>query len=78
MPISRINTNSIANNTIQGADLLDASITAAKIISVANTQITGNIVSSQITSVANTQLTGTITGSQISSNTLSNTVFQTE
>jgi hypothetical protein len=77
MPISRINTNSIANNTIQGADLLDASVTAAKIISVANTQITGNIVSSQITSVANTQLTGTITGSQISSNTLSNTVFQT-
>jgi len=77
MPISRINTNSIANNTIQGADLLDASITAAKIISVANTQITGNIASSQITSVANTQLTGTITGSQISSNTLSNTVFQT-
>jgi len=77
MPISRINTNSIANNTIQGADLLDASITAAKIISVANTQITGNIVSSQITSVANTQITGNIIGSQISSNTLSNTVFQT-
>ena len=48
-----------------------------KIVSVANTKITGNIVSSQITSVANTQITGTITGSQISSNTLSNTVFQT-
>jgi len=77
MPISRINTNSIANNTIQGADLLDASITAAKIISVANTQITGNIISSQITSVANTQISGNIIGSQISSNTLSNTVFQT-
>ena len=46
-------------------------------VSVANTAITGNIISSQITSVANTQLTGTITGSQISSNTLSNTVFQT-
>jgi hypothetical protein len=68
MPISRINTNSIANNTIQGADLLDASITAAKIISVANTQITGNIVSSQITSVANTQITGNIVSSQITSN----------
>jgi hypothetical protein len=77
MPISRINTNSIANNTIQGVDIVDASITAAKIISVANTQITGNIVSSQITSVANTQITGNIIGSQISSNTLSNTVFQT-
>jgi hypothetical protein len=78
MPISRINTNSIANNTIQGADLLDASITAAKIISVANTQITGtlsvantsitgNIISSQITSVANTQLTGLIQAAQIGS-----------
>jgi hypothetical protein len=77
MPLSRITTNSIANNSINASDLLDASITAAKIISVANTQITGNIISTQITSVANTQLTGTITGSQISSNTLSNTVFQT-
>jgi hypothetical protein len=46
-------------------------------VSVANTAITGNIISSQITSVANTQISGTITGSQISSNTLSNTVFQT-
>ena len=68
MPISRINTNSIANNTIQGADLLDASITAAKIISVANTQITGNIVSSQITSIG---------GSQITANTIANSAFQT-
>jgi hypothetical protein len=46
-------------------------------VSVANTAITGNIISTQITSVANTQISGTITGSQISSNTLSNTVFQT-
>jgi hypothetical protein len=77
MPLSRITTNSIANNSINASDLLDASITAVKIISVANTQITGNIVSSQITSVANTQISGNIIGSQISSNTLSNTVFQT-
>jgi hypothetical protein len=54
-----------------------SSITSDKILTVANTKISGNIISSQITSVANTQLTGTITGSQISSNTLSNTVFQT-
>jgi hypothetical protein len=77
MPLSRINSASIANSAISAADIADGTITAAKIISVANTQITGNIVSSQITSVANTQLTGTISGSQISSNTLSNTVFQT-
>jgi len=68
MPISRINTNSIANNSINASDLLDASITAAKIISVANTQITGNIVSSQITSVG---------GSQITANTIANSAFQT-
>jgi hypothetical protein len=77
MPLSRINSASIANNAVVAADIADGTLTAAKIISIANTQITGNIVSSQITSVANTQLTGTITGSQISSNTLSNTVFQT-
>jgi hypothetical protein len=77
MPLSRINSASIANSAISAADIADGTITAAKIISVANTQITGNITAAQITSVANTQLTGTITGSQISSNTLSNTVFQT-
>lgn len=36
--------------------------------SVANTNITGNIISSQITSVANTQITGNIISSQISAN----------
>ena len=77
MPLSRITSASIANSAVAAADIADGTITAAKIVSIANTQITGNIVSSQITSVANTQLTGTITGSQISSNTLSNTVFQT-
>jgi len=55
----------------------DGAVSAADIVSVSNTAISGNIISSQITSVANTQITGTITGSQISSNTLSNTVFQT-
>ena len=68
MPISRINTNSIANNSINASDLLDASITAVKIISVANTQITGNIVSSQITSIG---------GSQITANTIANSAIQT-
>jgi hypothetical protein len=68
MPLSRINTNSIANNSINASDLLDASVTAAKIISVANTQITGNIVSSQITSIG---------GSQITANTIANSAIQT-
>jgi hypothetical protein len=77
MPLSRITSASIANSAISAADIADGTITAVKIISVANTQITGNIVSSQITSVANTQISGNIIGSQISSNTLSNTVFQT-
>ena len=43
----------------------DNTITSDKIVSVANTKISGNIVSSQITSVSNTQLTGTITNSQL-------------
>jgi hypothetical protein len=48
MPLSRINSASIANSAISAADIADGTITAAKIISVANTQLTGNIVSSQI------------------------------
>ena len=48
MPISRINTNSIANNSINASNLLDASIISTQITSVANTQITGNVISSQI------------------------------
>jgi hypothetical protein len=43
-------------------------ITSDKILSVANTKISGNIISSQITSVANTQITGNIASSQITSN----------
>ena len=79
MPLSRINSASIANNAVAAADIADGTITAAKIVSIANTQITGtlsvantsitgNIISSQITSVANTQITGNIISSQITSN----------
>lgn len=42
-------------------------ITTGVIDSIANTQISGNIVSSQITSVANTQITGNIIASQVTS-----------
>jgi len=56
-----------ANTT--GIDIANSigatAITNDKILSVANTKISGNIISSQITSVANTQLTGNITSSQI-------------
>jgi hypothetical protein len=68
MPLSRINSASIANNAVAAADIADGTITAAKIVSIANTQITGNIVSSQITSVG---------GSQITANTIANSAFQT-
>jgi hypothetical protein len=40
-------------------------ITSDKILSIANTKISGNIISSQITSVANTQISGNIISSQI-------------
>jgi hypothetical protein len=45
----------------------DGAVSAADIVSVSNTAITGNIISSQITSVANTQLTGLIQAAQIGS-----------
>jgi hypothetical protein len=54
---SGLSIDSFGNNTI----------TSDKIVSVANTKISGNIVSSQITSVANTQLTGTVTSAQVGS-----------
>jgi len=47
-------------SSVTATEIADGSITNAKIVSVANTKISGNIVSSQITSVANTQITGTI------------------
>ena len=63
MPLSRITSASIDNSAISAADFADGTITAAKIISVANTQITGNIVSSQIapnqTLNGNVSVTGT-------------------
>jgi hypothetical protein len=62
MPLSRINSASIANSAISAADIADGTITAAKIISVANTQITGTL------SVANTSITGNIASSQIAPN----------
>jgi len=63
----------------------DGAVSAADIVSVSNTAITGNIISSQITSVANTQISGNIIssqitsigGSQITANTIANSAIQT-
>jgi hypothetical protein len=54
---SGLSASSFGNNTI----------TSDKIVSVANTKITGNIISSQITSVANTAIVGLIQSAQIGS-----------
>jgi hypothetical protein len=52
----------IGVDTVDGSALVDNTVTAAKIVSVANTQITGNITSSQIaptqTFYGNTSITG--------------------
>jgi hypothetical protein len=61
----------IANGTVIAADILDGTITDAKIAAVANTKITGLITSGQIANVANTQITGLITSGQIA--TVANT-----
>ena len=53
-------------SSVTATEIADGSVTNAKIVSVANTKISGNIVSSQITSVANTQISGNIVSSQIS------------
>jgi hypothetical protein len=54
-------------SSVTTAKLADSSVTNDKIVAVANTKITGNIISSQITSVANTQISGNIISSQITS-----------
>jgi len=81
----------IADGSITTAKIADANVTAAKLATGAalpsqsgnttyylTTDGTNSIWKAQTAlAVANTQITGNITGSQISSNTLSNTVFQT-
>ena len=72
-------------SSVTATEIADGSITNVKIVSVANTKISGNIVSSQITSVANTQISGNIISSQIASvngsvitaNTIANSAIQT-
>jgi hypothetical protein len=61
MPLSRINTASIANNTIIGADILANTITGDKM--TANSISSNNIVS--------------VLGSAITANTVANSAFQT-
>ena len=62
---SAITTAKIAAGAVITVDIADANVTDAKIVSVANTKITGLITSAQIATVANTQITGLITSSQI-------------
>jgi len=53
--------------SVTSTELADGSVTNAKIVSVANTKITGLVTASQIATVANTQITGNIISSQITS-----------
>ena len=63
---SAITTAKIAAGAVITVDIADANVTDAKIVSVANTKITGLITSGQIATVANTQITGTTgTGSVV-------------
>lgn len=62
---SAITTAKIAAGAVVTSDIADANVTDAKIVSVANTKITGLVTSAQIASVANTQITGVITATQL-------------
>ena len=62
---NRVTASVIEAGAITTVKIADANVTNDKIVSVANTKITGNIISSQITSVANTQITGVINTAQI-------------
>ena len=83
MAIQKITSQIIGDGIISAADLASGSVTPGKLeANTAGTLLTtdGSAVvwkAQTALAVANTQITGTLTGSQISSNTLSNTVFQT-
>jgi hypothetical protein len=59
MPIQKITSGIIQDGAVVAADIADGTLSAAKIISIANTQITGNIISSQI--APNQTLNGNVT-----------------
>ena len=61
MPLSRINTNAISNNTVIAADIAAGTITGDKL--VANT-VTGNLIGQSAIS-SNNILDGTITGAKL-------------
>jgi hypothetical protein len=62
---SAITTAKIAAGAVITVDIADANVTDAKIVSVANTKITGLVTASQIANVANTQITGLVTTAQL-------------
>jgi hypothetical protein len=53
-------------SSVTATEIADGAVTNAKIVSVANTKITGLVTASQIANVANTQITGLITSNQLS------------
>lgn len=67
---NRVTASVIEAGAVTTAKIADANVTNDKIVSVANTKITGNIISSQITSIANTQITGVMTATQLANTTV--------
>jgi hypothetical protein len=66
MPIQKITSGIIQDGAVVAADIADGTLSAAKIISIANTQITGLIQSSQIGSANATLITsGTLPGARL-------------
>ena len=71
MAIQKITSGIIQDGAVVAADIADGTLTAAKIISIANTQITGLIQSSQIGSANATLITsGTLPSARLPANTV--------
>ena len=62
-------------NSVTTAKLADSSVTNDKIVSVANTKITGLVTASQIANVANTQITGVLTAAQLANTAVTPAVY---
>ena len=62
-------------NSVTTAKIADGAVTNDKIVSVANTKITGLVTASQIANVANTQITGVLTAAQLANTAVTPAVY---
>ena len=70
-----VTSSQLQANSVTTAKIADGAVTNDKIVSVANTKITGLVTASQIANVANTQITGVLTAAQLANTAVTPAVY---